>query len=203
MTGKMNFNFTHRVREVHWFMRCENFCFVSESIYFISYSIKRLKSQKKGVRLMSKILQEIKVLLWNRYGKQMYLVKTTRHKMSEILEIISYIQKINNEICSSFELPVIDLCKILVDCYEFEMQNINFYEMNQEQIMQVLGTVEKLKYHSHNKKSGVDVFLIELSNFWEVYNGQMVPLGKKDHKEIFEIIEAMVKNNPNSRPWLL
>ncbi|UYO64397.1 hypothetical protein LNN31_08240 [Acetobacterium wieringae] len=133
----------------------------------------------------------------------MYLVKTTRHEMSEILEIISYIQKINNEICSSFELSVIDICKILVDCFEFEMQNINFYEMNQEHIMQVLGTVKKLKHYAKNKKSGADVVLIELSNFWELYNGQMIPLGKKDHSEIFEIIEAMVKNNPNSRPWLL
>jgi len=172
------------------------------SVKFINYCLSKVIIEK-GVVWMSEVLEGIKVLLWNRYGKQMYLVKTTKHKLPEILEIIDYIQKINNKICSSFELPVIDICKILVDCFGFEMQNRNFYELNQEKIEQVLGPVKRLKYHSTNKKSEEGVFLIELTDFWKLYDGQMIPRETIDHSEISEIINAMVRDNPNARPWLL
>jgi len=172
------------------------------SVNFINYCLSKVTIEE-GVGWMSEVLEGIKVLLWNRYGKQMYLVKTTKHKLPEILEIIAYIQRINNEICSSFELPVIDICKILVDCFGFEMQNRNFYELNQEQIEQVLGSVKRLKYRSTNKKSEEGVFLIELADFWELYDGQMIPRETIDHSEISEIIKAMVRDNPNARPWFL
>ena len=158
---------------------------------------------EEGVGWMSEVLEEIKVLLLNRYGKQMYLVKTKKYKLPEILEIIAYIQIINNEICSSFELPVIDICKILVDCFGFEMQNRNFYELNQEQIKQVLGSVNMLEYHSTNKKLEEGVILIELTDFWELYDGQMNPREMMDQSEIIGIIKAMVRDNPHAEPWLL
>ena len=176
--------------------------YVIFSVNFINYCLSKVTIEE-GVGWMSEVLEGIKVLLWNRYGKQMYLVKTTKHKLPEILEIIAYIQRINNEICSSFELPVIDICKILVDCFGFEMQNRNFYELNQEQIEQVLGSVKRLKYRSTNKKSEEGVFLIELADFWELYDGQMIPRETIDHSEISEIIKAMVRDNPNARPWFL
>lgn len=176
--------------------------YVIFSVNFINYCLYKIRIEK-GVGLMSEMLEGIKVLLWNRYGKQMYLVKTTKHKLPEILDIIAYIQGINNEICSSFELSVIDICKILVDCFGFEMQNTNFYEMNHEQIRQMLGTVKRLKYHSMSKKSREGVFLIELADFWELYDGQMVSRETIDHSEISKIIKAMVRDNPNARPWLL
>ena len=83
------------------------------------------------------------------------------------------------------------------------MQNRNFYELNQEQIEQVLGSVKRLKYRSTNKKSEEGVFLIELADFWELYDGQMIPRETIDHSEISEIIKAMVRDNPNARPWFL
>ena len=89
--------------------------YVIFSVNFINYCLNeiRIEEEIRLIGLMSEMLEGIKVLLWNRYGKQIYLVKTTKLKLPEILEIIAYIQRVNNEICSSFELPVIDICRML------------------------------------------------------------------------------------------
>lgn len=179
--------------------------YVIFSVNFINYCLNeiRIEEEIRLIGLMSEMLEGIKVLLWNRYGKQIYLVKTTKLKLPEILEIIAYIQRVNNEICSSFELPVIDICRILDDCFGVEMQNINFYERNKEKIKQVLDTVKRLKYHSMNKKSGEGVFLIESTDFWELYDGQMIPRETIDHSGISEIIKEMIRDNLNARRWIL
>ena len=83
------------------------------------------------------------------------------------------------------------------------MQNRNFYELNQEQIVQVLGSVKRLKYRSTNKKSEEGVFLIELADFWELYDGQMIPRETIDHSGISEIIKEMIRDNLNARRWIL
>ena len=59
----------------------------------------------------------VRVLLWNRYGKQKYLVKSKKHTLAEILDIIAYIQKVNDEACSSFIMSVYDICNILVNSF--------------------------------------------------------------------------------------
>lgn len=142
----------------------------------------------------------VRVLLWNRYGKQKYLVKSKKHTLAEILDIIAYIQKVNDEACSSFIMSVYDICNILVSCFEFEFKNVNYYEMTTSQIKQVLGKVKSLNYFSMNKnlrKPANGVFLIELTAFWELYNGQSIPKEVIEHGEIEEIIKATVMNNPD------
>ena len=59
--------------------------------------------------------------------------------------------------------------------------------MTTSQIKQVLGKVKSLNYFSMNKnlrKPANGVFLIELTAFWELYNGQSIPKEVIEHGEM-------------------
>lgn len=146
--------------------------------------------------------EAIKILLNHRYGNQLYFVETKCYQLPEILEIIDQIQRINHDVCSGFQISVQEMCKILVDLYDFEMVDTNFYDFNQNELKQVFGVIRTLTYTSMNRKKKEGILLIELTDFWELYKPRPA-FGKFiNTNELTEVIKTMVWNNPNAKPWL-
>lgn len=152
---------------------------------------------------MSEIREVIRILLWGHRVKQEYLIKSKKHTLPEILDIIAYIQKINDEACSSFMMSALDVCSILVYCFGFEFDGVNYYEMTCSQKKQAIGKVKELNYSCMKKNSSrTGAISIELTDFWELYNGKSIPKEAMGNSEIEEIIKATVRNNPDAQPWL-
>lgn len=163
------------------------------------------KSTKKYYKAPNcvEIITKTKILLLHRYCNQIYLVQTTKHTLSQIYNILAYIQKVNNEACSSFELSVLNICKILVDYFDFELRDINYYEKSREEKVQAFCLTKRTRYSVvMDMKIDIDIHVIELTNFWNQYNMKYIPEEVVKNAGIEKKIKDMVWSNPNAQPWL-
>lgn len=163
------------------------------------------KSPKKYYKAPNcvEIITKTKILLLHKYCNQIYLVQTTKHTLSQIYNILAYIQKVNNEVCSSFELSVLDICKILVEYFDFELQDINYYEKSRKEKVQAFCSTKGTQYSVvMDMKIDRNIHVVELTNFWNQYNMKYIPEEVVKNTGIEKKIKDMVWSNPNAQPWL-
>lgn len=143
-------------------------------------------------------------MLDHNYSNERYIVKSPYTGMEETLNCIAYIQAENAKACKNFEISVKEVCELLCKYFSFEMDNKNYYGIPKFKWRHKIGKIKEINYTNVgllkiNKKN---VYLIELTAFWELYHVNRLPKAVQDNPNIGNEIQNMVRNLTNAQLWL-
>lgn len=112
-----------------------------------------------------------RILLENRHSKERYLILTDNYTSKEIMNILAYLLKKNDEISISIELSVYQICALLEKYFGFSIDKENYYDIPRVYWKQKIGRVKEACYDFEylEAEDRDNIYFIDLIEFRSRY----------------------------------
>lgn len=136
--------------------------------------------------------EQKRILIENRHSQERYLISTNNYTLKEFMDILAYLLKKNDEVCTAIELSVFQIYTLLEKYFGFSLNKENYYDIPRSHWKKKIGRVKEVHYDFDylETEDRNNIYFIDLIEF----RSQYIILANEYWKQNPFYIEEETKN---------